>query len=226
MKRIPIVALSFALLVPSGGPAYAIRGGGGRAGVGPRGGAAAVGPRGGAAAVGPHGSTAVRNPNTGVTTFHGAGGGAAAVGPGGRGAAVGPHGGAVVHGPAGTAAVGPHGGVAMSNRSYYAGGAHYYRPTWGSGQINVYQRNFVGYPGWRPYGAFYGLAAPLAVYSSLAFLSAGLLIGTYAAQPTVVVGAPPPPPKTIYVYVVNENGVQKEYRVDSAGHILSTRIVG
>jgi hypothetical protein len=50
-------------------------------------------------------------------------------------------------------------------------------------------------------------------YTSLAFLSAGLLIGSYAAQSN-----------TVYVYVVNEGGQNIEYRVDSAGNVISKRV--
>jgi hypothetical protein len=71
----------------------------------------------------------------------------------------------------------------------------------------------VGYPGWHRYGT-YGLAAPLAAFTGLAFLSAGLLIGTYAREN-----------RTVYVYVVNDNGVQTEYQVDSDGKVLSKRPV-
>jgi hypothetical protein len=58
------------------------------------------------------------------------------------------------------------------------------------------------------------LAPGLAAFSSLAFLSAGLLIGSYAQQS-----------RTVYIYVVNEGGRNVEYRVDSAGNVISTRVV-
>jgi len=80
-------------------------------------------------------------------------------------------------------------------------------------RINLYGRPFVGYPGWRPYGT-YGLAPGLVAYTGLAFLSAGLLIGSYAQQS-----------HTVYVYVVNEGGQNVEYRVDGAGNIISKRVV-
>jgi hypothetical protein len=122
-------------------------------------------------------------------------------------AVVGPRGGAAVEGPRGRAAVvAPRGGVAY-------GGHRYVRPGWNSTVIHGYARPFAAYPGWRYYGTD-GLAPALAGFSSLAFLSAGVLVGSYAAQQ-----------KTVYVYVVNEDDVQKEYQVDSAGNIVSTRVV-
>ena len=89
----------------------------------------------------------------------------------------------------------------------------YYRPAWNANRINVYGRPFVGYPGWRAYGT-YGLTPGLAAYTGLAFLSAGLLIGSYAELS-----------KTVYVYVVNEGGQNVEYRVNSAGNVISKRVV-
>jgi hypothetical protein len=77
----------------------------------------------------------------------------------------------------------------------------------------VYGRPFYGYPGWRAYGT-YGLAPGLAAFTGLAFLSAGLLIGSYAEQS-----------QTVYVYVVSEGGRDVEYRVNSAGNVISTRVV-
>ena len=77
----------------------------------------------------------------------------------------------------------------------------------------MYGRPFVGYPGWRAYGT-YGLTPGLVAYTGLAFLSAGLLIGSYAEQS-----------KTVYVYVVNEGGQNVEYRVNSAGNVISKRVV-
>ena len=96
---------------------------------------------------------------------------------------------------------------------YRWGGRQYYRPAWNANRINVYGRPFVGYPGWRAYGT-YGLTPGLAAYTGLAFLSAGLLIGSYAQQS-----------RTVYVYVVNEGGQSVEYRVNSAGNVISKRVV-
>jgi hypothetical protein len=58
------------------------------------------------------------------------------------------------------------------------------------------------------------LTPGLAAVSGLAFLSAGLLIGSYAQQD-----------RTIYVYVVNEGGLNVEYRVDQFGNVISRRVV-
>ncbi len=120
----------------------------------------------------------------------------------GGAAAVGPHGGAAVRGP--------HGGRAGG---YYYGGHRYYRPAWGAATIGAFARPFAAYPGWRYYGTW-GQAAGIATFSSLAFLSSGLLIGTYPAEE-----------QTVYVYVVDEDGVQMEYRVDEQGRVLSKRPV-
>jgi hypothetical protein len=76
-----------------------------------------------------------------------------------------------------------------------------------------YARPYAARPGWRFYGT-YGLAAGLAAASSLAFLSSGLLIGSYPVEEN-----------TVYVYIVDEDGVQMEYVVDESGQILSRRPV-
>jgi hypothetical protein len=177
--------------------AVAYRGGGrgGRVATGPRGGQAAVGPRGGVAATGPRGGEAARGPY----------GGAAVRGPEGGAAARGPYGGAAARGPAGN--------VATRGGGYAYHGHDYYRPGWSGAQVNVYGRGFVGYLGWHPYGT-YGLAPGLAAFTGLAFLSTGLLIGSYAHGQ-----------QTVYVYVVEEDGVKKEYRVDDQGNVLSTKVV-
>jgi len=174
----------------------------------------ATGPRGGTAgrAYGPRGSV------SGARGPHG-GGAAHATGRYGRsaGAVRGPYGGTAARatGPYGSRAVarGPYGGAAYSRSSYAWGGHNYYRPGWNVNRINLYGRPFVGYPGWRPYGT-YGLAPGLVAYTGLAFLSAGLLIGSYAEQS-----------RTVYVYVVNKGGQNVEYRVNSAGHVISERVV-
>jgi hypothetical protein len=50
--------------------------------------------------------------------------------------------------------------------------------------------------------------------SSLAFLSTGLLVGSYVAEQSPV-----------YVYVVDEDGVLVEYTVSESGTVLSKRVV-
>ena len=177
-------------------PAQAYRGG------------AARGPRGGSVA---H----VGGPYRGATVAHGAYGGTAvhAHGPYGGGTAVrGPYGGgaASVHGHGGYYGGGP--GRYGYRGGYY--GAHAIRPGWGGTRYYGYQRGFLGYPGWHSYGMRYGLIGPLAAFSSLAFLSSGLLVGSYASGP-----------QTVYVYVVQENGEDVEYRVDSNGQVLSRTVV-
>jgi hypothetical protein len=191
---------------------------------GPRGGAAAVGPRGGAAVRGPYGGGAARGPYGGGAV-RGPYGGGAVRGPYGGGAVRGPYGGGAVRGPYGGAAVrGPYGGAAVRGR--YGGavgvgprgavafrGRNFYRPGWSAARINTFSRPFWGYPGWRAFGT-YGLAPALLPFAGLGFLSAGLLIGSYAYAN-----------RTVYVYVVDNQGVQEEYRVDSDGNILSRRVV-
>jgi hypothetical protein len=129
----------------------------------------------------------------------------------------GPHGGQATHGqgPAGsgTAVEGPHGGTATARQSYDWNGVHYARPTYSSTQVNVYRAPYVGYPGFHSYYS-YGLVEPLVPFAGLAFLSAGMLIGSYAAQQ-----------KTVYVYIVNEGGTNMQYEVSSTGEILSSKPV-
>jgi len=146
----------------------------------------------------------------GATTVQGPRGGTAARAYGPRGSVSGARG---PHGNSAARVNGRYGGTAHARNSYAWGGRNYYRPGWNANQVNVYRRGFVGYPGWRPYSS-YGLAPGLVAYSSLAFLSAGMLIGSYAQHDS-----------TVYVYVVNEEGQNVEYRVDSAGNIISRRVV-
>ena len=130
----------------------------------------------------------------------------------------GPHGGTAEHGegPGGsaTAVQGPHGETAYAREGYDAHGVHYARPAYSSTQVDVYRAPYVGYPGFHSYYT-YGLVAPLAGFTSLAFLSAGLLSGSYTAQQN----------KTVYVYMVNEGGTNMQYEVSSTGEILSSKPV-
>ena len=174
-------------------------------------------------ATGPRGGTVHHSggPRRGATTVTGPRGGTAGRASGPRGSvsgARGPYGGGAAHatgryGRSAGAVRGPYGGAAYSRNSYAWGGRHYYRPAWNANRINVYGRPFIGYPGWRAYGT-YGLAPGLVAYTGLAFLSAGLLIGSYAEQS-----------KTVYIYVVNEGGQHVEYRVNSAGNVISKHVV-
>jgi len=230
MRRFLSALLSLALIGPplmSAAPAYARYGGGGRTvSTGPRGGTVSHGAYGGSVAHGPNGGTAARAPN-GAGAYRGPNGSAGyrtsygtagAVGPHGGTAYRGPYGGGSVHGAYGGSAYrGPNGGAVGYGRSgavyarpsYTYGGVHYARPAWGPTQVTTFSRGFYGYPGWRPYGTW-GLAAPLAGFATLGFLSAGMLIGTYAQQNN-----------TVYVYVVNQGGTNYEYRVDASGNVLS-----
>ena len=232
-KEAIVAALSVGLALPL--PAYAARGGTVR---GPGGGSVTTvqGPaRGGTVVRGPHGggATSVRGPyGGGAGAVRGPyGAGAAAVrGPYGGGAAAvrGPYGGSAVgvRGPYGGGAVrGPYGGAAVRSPYYgrgavvrgpYGGGAvvrggyGYVRPGWNTNRFYGFQRGFYGRPGWRSYGYRYGLVGPLVGFSSLGFLSSGLLIGSFLANQ-----------QTVYVYVVNENGVDVQYQVTDSGVVLS-----
>ena len=201
MRRALIYLITGSLFAQIGSPAFAQRRG-------------ATGARGGQVQ---HAGGARR----GATTYQGPRGGSAARAYGPRGSVSGartPSGGSAArvngrYGGSATNVNGRYGGTAYARNSYAWGGRHYYRPGWNANQINLYGRGFHGYPGWRPYGSW-GLAPGLAAFSSLAFLSAGLLVGSYASQGN-----------TVYVYVVNEGGQNIEYRVDSYGNILSRRAV-
>ena len=220
-RSLSYIVTASLLLAQTAPTAFAQR----RGATGPRGSTVhhSGGPRRGATTVtGPRGGTAGRayGPRGSVSAARGPYGAAAhATGRHGRsaGAVRGPYGGTAARatGPYGSRAVarGPYGGAAYSHSSYVWGGRQYYRPAWNANRINVYGRPFVGYPGWHGYGT-YGLAPGLVAFTGLAFLSAGLLIGSYAEQS-----------KTVYVYVVNEGGRDVEYRVDSDGNVISRRVV-
>ena len=205
MRRALIYLITGSLFAQLGSPAFAQRRGGSGSRGGSRGGQ--VQRSGGA--------------RRGVTTYQGSRGGSAARAYGPRGSvsgARGAYGGSAarVNGRYGGSAArvnGRYGGTAYARNSYAWGGRNYYRPAWNASHMHAYGRGFAGYPGWRPYGT-YGLTPGLAAFGSLAFLSAGLLIGSYAYQDN-----------TVYVYVVNEGGQNIEYRVDSYGNILSRRVV-
>jgi len=190
MRRALIYIIAGSLFAQMASPAFAQRRG-------------ATGPRGGHVE---HSGGAHR----GATTYHGPHGGTAGHAYGPRGSVSGARG---PHGGGAASVTGRYGGTAHVRNSYTWGGRHYYRPAWNANQIHGYGRGFYGYPGWRPYST-YGLTPGLAAFSSLAFLSAGLLIGSYAQHD-----------QTIYVYVVNEGGQNVEYRVDSAGNVISRRPV-
>jgi hypothetical protein len=94
-------------------------------------------------------------------------------------------------------------------RGYYAGGRYWRAPAWGAGRYYGYGRAYMGYPGWRYFGTV-GLAPALTSFAALSFLSAGVLVGSYAYQG-----------QTAYVYVVNDGDENKEYVVGSDGGVIS-----
>lgn len=81
--------------------------------------------------------------------------------------------------------------------------------------INRIRRPFIGYPGYRTYGNYYGLYPPLVRYPGLAFLTAGLLIASFESNNT-----------TVYIYHIEQECQVIEYQVDEAGNILSEEVVG
>jgi hypothetical protein len=97
----------------------------------------------------------------------------------------------------------------VSRPSFVANGHHFARPFFHENDLHAFRARFVSFPAFTPF-FFYGLFPVLAVYPSLAFLSSGVLIASYADSD-----------RTVYVYVVVEDGVRKEYRVDEYGNILS-----
>ena len=82
--------------------------------------------------------------------------------------------------------------------------------------INTRRNVYVGRPGWRTYGTFWGPYRVHAGFAWLSFLTAALLIGSYSSSQNN---------QTVYVYIVEEEGVEKEYHVDEDGKILSEQII-
>ena len=89
---------------------------------------------------------------------------------------------------------------------------YYRRLPPGRFDVGGYRQGFLGMPGWRSYGTFYGLPPALMGIPVLDFLQNGLLVGSYVGD----IG-------TVYVYVVEVNGIPMEYRVDAFGNVLSVR---
>jgi hypothetical protein len=98
------------------------------------------------------------------------------------------------------------------HRSFNEHGVRHAAPDWDARRVHGFNRRFDRFPGFRSFGSF-GLAGPLVAYPGLAFLSAGLLASTYVDADDF--------DRTVYVYIVNEDGQDVEYRVDDAGQILS-----
>ncbi len=106
------------------------------------------------------------------------------------------------------------GDVNINRNNINFNGRNYRRPH--NVNINARRNVYVGRPGWRTYGRFWG---PYRVHAGLAwlsFLTAALLIGSYSSSQNN---------KTVYVYIVEEEGVEKEYHVDEDGKILSEQVL-
>ena len=82
--------------------------------------------------------------------------------------------------------------------------------------INVVRRPYVGYPGYRTYGVYYGLYPPLTAYPGLAFLTAGLLVASFNDNSGT----------TVYVYHIEKDCQVIEYQVDENGNVISEKSVG
>ncbi len=89
-------------------------------------------------------------------------------------------------------------------------GRHFNRPRV---DIDVYARPYAHMHRFHRYGT-YGLPPALSANPDLAFLSEGLLVGSYFDDG-----------RTIYVYVIDEDGAHRELRVDQSGNIISDRVV-
>jgi hypothetical protein len=84
----------------------------------------------------------------------------------------------------------------------------------GERDVVGYRRPFAGRPGFRSYGVYYGLVPGLQLYPSLGFLADGLLVGSY-----------PDDGGTDYVYLVQEDGVNRRYVVTNQGRIRSAQVI-
>ncbi len=87
---------------------------------------------------------------------------------------------------------------------------HFERPRVDVGRYEFHYRRLPHYHAWRSFG----LAPPLARYPSLVFLQNGLLVGSYYEDG-----------RTIYIYIVDEGGIHREFRVDQSGNILSETVL-
>ena len=106
------------------------------------------------------------------------------------------------------------GDVNINRNNINFNGRNYRRPN--NVNINVRRNVYVGRPGWRTYGRYWGPYGVHAGFAWLSFLTAALLIGSYSSAQNN---------QTVYVYIVEEDGVEKEYQVDENGKILSEQIV-
>ena len=106
------------------------------------------------------------------------------------------------------------GDVNINRNNINVNGRNYRRPN--NVDIDVRRNVYVGRPGWRSYGWHWGPYGVHAGFAWLSFLTAALLIGSYSSTQNN---------QTVYVYVVEEDGVEKEYHVDEEGNILSEEII-
>ena len=110
------------------------------------------------------------------------------------------------------------GDVNINRNNLNVNGRNYRRPR----NVNIDARRnvYVGRPGWRTYGSYWGPYGVHAGFAWLTFLTSALLIGSYTSQNNQTVNN-----QTVYVYIVEEDGVEKEYHVDEEGNILSEQII-
>lgn len=106
------------------------------------------------------------------------------------------------------------GDVNINRNNINVNGRNYRRPS--NVNIDVRRNVYVGRPGWRTYGWYWGPYGVHAGFAWLSFLTAALLIGSYSSAQNN---------QTVYVYIVEEDGVEKEYHVDEDGEILSVEVV-
>ncbi|MDJ0690235.1 MAG: hypothetical protein QNJ41_17205 [Xenococcaceae cyanobacterium MO_188.B32] len=107
------------------------------------------------------------------------------------------------------------GDVNINRNSINVNGRNYRRPR--NVNINTRRNVYVGRPGWRTYGSFWGPYGVHAGFAWLSFLTTALLIGSYSSAQNNQT--------TVYVYIVEEDGVQKEYHVDEDGETISVEVV-
>ena len=107
------------------------------------------------------------------------------------------------------------GDVNINRNSINVNGRNYRRPR--NVNINARRNVYVGRPGWRTYGSFWGPYGVHAGFAWLSFLTTALLIGSYSSAQNNQT--------TVYVYIVEEDGLQKEYHVDEDGETISVEVV-
>ena len=107
------------------------------------------------------------------------------------------------------------GDVNINRNNINVNGRNYRRPN----NVNIDARRnvYVGRPGWRTYGSYWGPYGVHAGFAWLSFLTTALLIGSYSSAQNNQT--------TVYVYIVEEDGVEKEYHVDEDGEIISVQVV-